>query len=797
MINSIKGNRQKLPKKMSSSLHKRNVKVSKEDVDDILSSTTSVANGVSSDVDNTDTDTIEEPKLKKNSALVNNLLKIESIVTPILITLISFYLRFYKVGKADKIIWDEAHFAKFGSYYVNHSYYFDVHPPIGKMLIGLTEYLSGLNNTDFEYKSGTTYPKNIPYETIRMFQVVVSSLIPTVGYFTTKALNFSLLTTYLITIMVTFENTFIVLGKFILLDSFLILFMTLTFLGYAMLFRYRNQEFSKNWKIWLNITGISIGLACGVKLVGLFITSVIGLYTIMELWLKFWYPNQFNNPSNKSDSKSNKLSLPLYARQWIIRVISLILIPAAIFVFGYKIHFGLLTTANDASNSMSTLFQAHLNESPVAITVPRDVAYGSIISLKSQGPSPQFLHSHNSIYPDGSKQYQVTTYGFRDHNNNYIVNFNRGNTTQLDQSADMKPTEIMYLQDGDVIRLVHTGTKANLHSHEVKGHVTKNQWEVSGYGDYNIGDEKDNWVVEIVGQLHSPNSTYSKLYENELSGFYERVHPLSTSFRLRHSTLGCYLATTGENYPTWAFKQGEVVCAKSKLGKSSVWNVEYHENSQLPYAEDYECPESSFLEDFLVLNKAQMRSNNGLVPDPAKKDDIASFWWEWPILLEGLRMSSWSDRSIKYLMMGNPIIFALTTPGIFAFIGYFVYLALLWNRQALVLSESDAWYLVSCGIFPFLGYFMNYLPYIIMSRVTYFHHYMPSLYFAIFVFGFITEVFTKRLNKYVRFAIYLTLISLVIASFVHFSPFCLGMEDKITDYKNLDWGYKWRVVHND
>ncbi|GME87229.1 unnamed protein product [[Candida] boidinii] len=136
---------------MSSSLHKRNVKVSNKDGDILFTTTTSIASGatkISTDVDDGNKDTIEEPKVKKNSALVDKLLKIESIVTPILITLISFYLRFYKVGEADKIIWDEAHFAKFGSYYVNHSYYFDVHPPIGFKFQSIND-LSNHNHDNF------------------------------------------------------------------------------------------------------------------------------------------------------------------------------------------------------------------------------------------------------------------------------------------------------------------------------------------------------------------------------------------------------------------------------------------------------------------------------------------------------------------------------------------------------------------------------------------------------------------------------------------------------------------------
>lgn len=42
---------------------------------------------------------------------------------------------------------------------------------------------------------------------------------------------------------------------------------------------------------------------------------------------------------------------------------------------------------------------------------------------------------------------------------------------------------------------------------------------------------------------------------------------------------------------------------------------------------------SPFIHDFIHLNVAMMTSNNALVPDPDKQDDLASQWWQWPILV--------------------------------------------------------------------------------------------------------------------------------------------------------------------
>ena len=99
-----------------------------------------------------------------------------------------------------------------------------------------------------------------------------------------------------------------------------------------------------------------------------------------------------------------------------------------------------------------------------------------------------------------------------------------------------------------MIRLIHAHTGRNLHSHSVSAPVTKNENEVSCYGNLTIGDDKDHWTVEVVEDLVSRDRS--------------RIRTLMTTFRLRHTTLGCYLKAANVNLPQWGFKQIEVTCAK-------------------------------------------------------------------------------------------------------------------------------------------------------------------------------------------------------------------------------------------
>ena len=66
---------------------------------------------------------------------------------------------------------------------------------------------------------------------------------------------------------------------------------------------------------------------------------------------------------------------------------------------------------------------------------------------------------------------------------------------------------------------------------------------------------------------------------------------------------------------------------------------------------------SRFLYDFVDLNVAMWTSNNALTPDPNKEPDaLTSSPYEWPLASVGLRMCSWDDNTLKFYLLGHPLI---------------------------------------------------------------------------------------------------------------------------------------------
>ena len=142
----------------------------------------------------------EEPKSRR-------MLSRLSFLLPIAFTLLSFYVRFHNIDKNNYVVWDEAHFGKFGSYYIKHEFYHDVHPPLGKMLIAFTEWLAGFNG-DFNFDSNHEYPEHVNFKRIRQYNAVFGALCTPLAYYTAGNMGFSTLTTCFVTLMVTLEHSF-------------------------------------------------------------------------------------------------------------------------------------------------------------------------------------------------------------------------------------------------------------------------------------------------------------------------------------------------------------------------------------------------------------------------------------------------------------------------------------------------------------------------------------------------------------------------------------------------------------
>lgn len=203
---------------------------------------------------------------------------------------------------------------------------------------------------------------------------------------------------------------------------------------------------------------------------------------------------------------------------------------------------------------------------------------------------------------------------------------------------------------------------------------------------------------------------------------------------------------------------------------------------------------SPFFHDFVHLNVAMMTSNNALVPDPDKQDDLASMWWQWPILHVGLRMCSWDDKVTKYFLLGNPFVYWGSTVGLGVVALVVAWYLVRWQRGYRELNNNEIDQIHYAGLYPVAGWFLHYLPFVIMARVTYVHHYYPALYFAILAFGFLADWTLRNRIKEVQIVMYGLFYTVIVGLYIFFIPICWGMTGNNKQYSRMKWFDSWRVT---
>lgn len=670
-------------------------------------------------------------------------------VTGWIIFILSIFTRLLYINSSNLVVWDEAHFGKFANFYLNGTFYFDVHPPLGKMTVAGMGYIAGYDGK-FAFGSNSVYDQTVPIGYMRAQCALLGAFIPILVYGTCRNMKLSIVPSVLAATMMLFDNAILTISKFVLLDSILMFFMMLSVFCFTRFTTFSNAPFGKDWHKWLLFTGLSLGCTLSTKWVGLFTYAFIGIWTVSQLWETLPVVKQ---------------SIVTYKRHWFFRITHLILVPTIVYMASFYLHFTILRKSGSGDALMSSKFQSHLNGSTLQMS--RSISYNNVITLRNNGYGGGLLHSHPHSYPYGSKQTQVTVFNSKDSNNNFRV------------LSPWKEEKMGLVQDNDTIRLFHVNTRRNLHSHNLGAPIHTFDNEVSLYGNLTIGDTNDHWIVELQDDIY------------DISGIQSGITPVKTTFALKHANLGCYLCSSGSKLPEWAYSQGEALCTK-KFSRKCVWNVEdIVDSDQIVISDgkeavaDYSYDSRTFLRDFVDLNVAMWNGNNGLTPKPGKRDHLISAPSSWMLLEKGLRMCNWSDESVKYYLLGNPVVWWSVAVAMFFYIVHFsIYAMKLGIDGYAVYSEGE--HIKTTGLL-FLGWVLHYVPFFMMGRVTYLHHYFPALTVG-------TLTVAKMIDAYQSRAVAIAMMILITANFIYFAPLSYGFTGPAQQMEGRMWREGWKIA---
>ncbi|OIR57543.1 MAG: dolichyl-phosphate-mannose-protein mannosyltransferase [Amphiamblys sp. WSBS2006] len=658
--------------------------------------------------------------------------------------------RFYRIGVGARTIWDEAHFGKFGSYYIKRQFYTDVHPPLGKMLIGLIGYLFGYNGR-FEFGSGDLFRKDVPYVQMRMAVALFGALTVPIAFLTAVELGYSLTASVLVGALTMLDNGFVAIERILLLDPIMLFFITLSTLFFAAFTNKKTKTGSPRWFGTLLGTGVAIGCSASVKWVGFFVVAMVGILTIYQLWML---------------AEKRKTAPLLFAKHFGARAFCLIAVPAFIYVLSFVFHIAILMRTGPGDASMSSMFQANLIGNPLS-EMPREVGYGSIVTMRPAHSGGGLLHSHVQTYPTGTFGQQVTTYGHKDTNNNWMLYPETGDSTE-----NLLPAK--KIKHGDTVRLLHVATGRFLQTSPFPAPLSGNKMEVSCKNSPAKSDGDDMWVVEMVSG------------GEELAG-------LETTFRLRHRTTGWLLESSGKRLPEWGFSQGEIVCDKDRNAKrkNSLWNIEDNFDPRAKKKEGGK-QKTNFWKDFCDLNVSMFNTNNALVPDSELEPCVLTTKpSQWMFLHKGIRMSGWDDSMPKFYMLGNPIVWWLSGAAVFATAALLLGYTAMRKHGVLAETASNAFF-IRAAPFCLLAWGMHFFPFFVLGRVLYLHHYFPCLFYAILCLGLLFDHLLPP-KQNIRLTAMSAILAVATSAFIRFSPMCYGIEGPAKVFAE---GRKWRESWN-
>ncbi|CAH1758221.1 16812_t:CDS:2 [Entrophospora sp. SA101] len=149
----------------------------------------------------------------KNKNIITNIKnyknsKIISLTTLSILTILSFITRFYKIYHPNQVVFDEVHFGKFASYYLRRTYYFDVHPPLGKLMIAGMGWLLNYDGHFLFEHIGDDYLKNdVPYIGLRSLPATLGALYVPLVYLIMMESGYSIFTAILAAILIIFGKS--------------------------------------------------------------------------------------------------------------------------------------------------------------------------------------------------------------------------------------------------------------------------------------------------------------------------------------------------------------------------------------------------------------------------------------------------------------------------------------------------------------------------------------------------------------------------------------------------------------
>lgn len=215
------------------------------------------------------------------------------------IILLAAVLRFWNLGELQQLVFDEVYFPKYGHNYLTGTYFFDVHPPLSKYLIGAGIWLHNM----FAWTADPPYHMveidKLSATSWRWLNAVTGTVLCLVVARLALLLYPSRLFSLLAALLIAIEGTFLVESRFGMNNVYLVLFGSCALLYLLKLLRTQAAPHTT-----LALCGLFLGCTYSVKWNGLGFSlaawMIIGLFLISGLRV-FRAKTQAATPGNTTE----------------------------------------------------------------------------------------------------------------------------------------------------------------------------------------------------------------------------------------------------------------------------------------------------------------------------------------------------------------------------------------------------------------------------------------------------------------------------------------------------------------
>ncbi|WOO79452.1 Dolichyl-phosphate-mannose--protein mannosyltransferase 4 [Vanrija pseudolonga] len=684
------------------------------------------------------------------------------------LTALAAIVRFWGIKHPDQVVFDEVHFGSFATHYLQREYYFDVHPPLAKMLNALAGWAVGYTKPfgfDNIGDSYVTEENPVPYVGLRGWSAILGSVTVPVVYATMRESGYPIPIAAFSALLILFDNGHITHTRLILLDAPLVLFMALSLFAYVKFHQQRYREFSNEWWGWLLATGAALACTLGCKMVGLFTFFTVGAAVVWDLW-------------GILDVKRG-YTMRHFWKHFVYRAVGLILWPFIIYLSFFWIHFKILKYSGPGDTFMSPAFQETLAGNEL-LQSSQEIRYYDTITIQHKDTS-QFLHSHVDRYPlrypddrVSSQGQQVTCYPHNDTNNHWQVI----PTREIPASGRGR-----VVRHNDVVQFRHLGTDTLLMTHDVASPTmpTNQEFTTAGKDD---ADKREFTLFQLqVNDAHEG----------------EPIKTLSSHFKVQHVKTRVMLWTHKKALPDWGHNQQEVNGNKNADHRSALWvSTEIVSDGQgqdfrnrTGSVPDKPVKHMNFFKKWFELQVLMLQHNAGL----SSSHPYASTPVEWPFCLSGVSFWTNNDLRQQIYMIGNLIDWWVCAVALSIFLGIIGADQLARRRGIEPIEDDVRNRMYRNTLFFFGAWAFHYFPFYTMERQRFLHHYLPAHLASALVAGSILNFIVvetvnypvsvagpkTRLRPQVRavvgrngLIVIGVLTALVIGSFAYLAPFTYG-----------------------